>query len=144
MVVIAPNEAQILADFVAEIIGKMGLSRWKVLVMDEPAPEDSLATITLNPQRYIAELKIGYGWPELSLEEKREVLLHETLHLWHYRLNHIVEDLEDSLSDKVMKLVWKRYTREVEYMVDQISIFLTEDKDLAELWDKVYGEYSRA
>ena len=53
---LSDREAQIAADFAAEVILELGLGRWQALVMEKPSPNDTVASITYVENRYVAQI----------------------------------------------------------------------------------------
>lgn len=71
---ISENEAEIIANFAAEVISTLGLGRWRVLVMTDPSEKGTIATVTYVENRYVAELRVSKDWVSRKSEEKYEAM----------------------------------------------------------------------
>lgn len=69
-----------------------------------------------------------------SDDERRDTIVHEMLHLLHFRINHIFDDTRDFMHDYEHDALAKRYRRETELMVDHLAAFLAATHTLKEAW----------
>ena len=139
---ISENEAEIIANFAAEVISTLGLGRWRVLVMTDPSEKGTIATVDYVEDRYVAELRVSKDWVSRKSEEKYEAIIHECLHLLHLRVNQVLQDLEKVTLPHQLDTAWLHYTREIEYMVDRLATYVAMDSYLKSAWEKarVYNE----
>lgn len=131
---LSDREAQIAADFAAEVILELGLGRWQALVMEKPSPNDTVASITYVENRYVAQIFLCKRWSTQSSGDQYQALIHECLHLIHLRINHVLQDLESIVRPDQLGSAWVHYNREIEYMVDNLSTYVMQDKHLWNKW----------
>ena len=131
---LSDREARIAADFAAEVISELGLGRWQALVMEKPSPSNTIASITYVENRYVAQIFLCKRWSTQSSGDQYQALIHECLHLIHLRINHVLQDLESIVRPDQLGSAWVHYNREIEYMVDNLSTYVMQDKHLWNKW----------
>jgi hypothetical protein len=107
--------------------------------MDDPADDDDLGSISTVDGKYTAQLYLASDWMKRTDEERREVIVHEMLHLLHFRVDHVLDDARDLMHDHEHAQLQRRYRRETELMVDHLAKFLSRTHTLAEAWDVAHG-----
>lgn len=128
------REAQAVADFATEVIGALHLPGWQVLVMEEPADGDCIASIDYVDGKYTAQLYLCSDWMKRTDAERCETVVHEVLHLLHFRVNHVIDDARDFMHHHEHDALSRRYRRETELMVDHLAKFLSRTHSLSEAW----------
>lgn len=137
---VADEEAQAVADYAVDVGLALGLPTWKFLVMEESAEEGANASIDPMDGYYVARLYLGAQWMDLDYDNRREIITHEVCHLLHYRINHVIDDARDLMHDHEHDALYRRYQREVEYMVDHIARFFASTHRLEQAWDRAHGK----
>lgn len=132
-------EAGRVARFAAEVVSILGMARWRVSVMEEPAPDDTVACIKPITPYYRAEMKLHRDWSRQPVEIRRSAIVHEVCHLLHYQVDHVLEDAGGLMHDHEHEQVATHYERAVEYMVDLLTTFVEEQADVRAAWDSIYG-----
>ena len=136
------REAQAVADFAAEVLGALSMPSWQVLVMEKPAHEDAVASITPVEGKYTAQLYLCSDWMKRTDQDRRETVVHEVLHLLHFRINHVIADAADLMREHEHDALEVRYRRETELMVDHLAKFLSRTHTLEQAWDVAHGKTS--
>lgn len=131
---VTKREAQAVCDFAVNVLTALHMPGWQILVMEEPADEDELAAIRPVDGKYTAQLWLCSDWMKRSDEERRETVVHEVLHLLHFRINHVVDDARDLMHDHEHDAMQRRYFRETDLMVDHLAKFLSCTHSLEEAW----------
>lgn len=116
------------AAFMGRVACLLGLPTWRILIAVEPADEDCSASIQATRGRYCATVRLNAQWETLDLETRRLVLVHETLHLLHHRIDDALDGVRGA----------GRYRLEAEYMVDLLSHAVVEWPAVREAFDDVY------
>jgi hypothetical protein len=135
------REEKALAAYVVELLGLLGMPAWRLHwhTHDLP-PEGALASVLPTRGRYVAEIWLCADWMKRPVEERRDSITHEILHLLH-------RDLTDWIEDEVGPLVFehefkridKSFHRVVELMVDRIALFMANTQPLTEAWERAYA-----
>lgn len=135
------REAQAVCDFAAEVLTTLHMPGWQILVMEVPVPDDeeAWAMIDTVEGKYTAQLSLCSEWMKLDDRQRRETVVHEVLHLLHFRVNHVIDDARDLMHDHEHDALQKRYNRETELMVDHLAKFLSRTHTLEEAWDIAHG-----
>lgn len=141
---VTKREAQAIADFAIEILAALHMPGWQILISEEPTDEDDIAAISPMDTKYTAVLYLASDWMKRSEEERRETIVHEVLHLLHFRVNHVFEDARNLMHDYEHDALQLRYTRETELMVDHLAKFLSRTHSLEGAWDTAHGRTTRA
>lgn len=136
---VSKSEARAVCDFAANVVSALHMPGWKILVMDDPCEDDALASISWVDGKYTAQIYLCAGWMNRSSDERRETVVHEVLHLLHFRINHVIDDARDLMHDHEHDALARRYQRETELMVDHLAKFLAETHNLEEAWDKAHA-----
>jgi hypothetical protein len=136
---VTKREAQAVADFASEVLTALRMPSWQVLVMEEPADEDCVASISTVEGKYTAQLYLASDWMKRTDQDRRETVVHEMLHLLHFRVNHVIEDAELLLREHEAADLDRRYHRETELMVDHLAKFLSRTHTLEQAWDAAHG-----
>jgi hypothetical protein len=131
---VTKREAQAVCDFAADVLSALCMPSWQVLVMEEPADEDCVASISTVEGKYTAQLYLASDWMKRTDHDRRETVVHEVLHLLHFRVNHVVEDVALLLREHEAAELDRRYHRETELMVDHLAKFLSRTHSLTEAW----------
>lgn len=92
---VTKREAQAVVDFAIDVLELLHMPGWQILVMDDPADEDDLASISTVEGKYTAQLHLASDWMKRTDEERCETVVHEVLHLLHFRVNHVIDDARD-------------------------------------------------
>ena len=133
------REAQAVCDFAKNVVEALHMPGWQILVMEDPADDDAQATIDWVYGQYTAQLYLASDWMKRSDANRREVVVHEVLHLLHFRINHVFDDAADLMHDHEHDALMKRYRRETELMVDHLAKFLSRTHTLEQAWDHAHG-----
>lgn len=131
---VTKREAQAVCDFAANVMGALHMPGWQVLVMEDPADEDDLASISALDGKYTAQFWLASDWMRRTDDERRETVVHEVLHILHFRINHVLDDAAALLSERDREQLEKRYQRETELMVDHLAKFLSRTHSLEQAW----------
>lgn len=114
-----------------QIANMVGTPRWVLRLATDPSDEGTCAQIRMNEDRYFATLKVCADWMDLPTSEKQNTIIHEVCHLLFHRLDHVVDDVVNLMHDHEYEKVRDAYSREVELIVDQLSVTL---QDHAPAW----------
>lgn len=136
---VTKREAQAVADFASEVLTTLNMPGWRILVMDEPADDDSVASIDTVYGKYTAQVYLASDWMKRTDQDRRETVVHEMLHLLHFRINHIFDDAAELMRDHEHEALNTRYRRETELMVDHLAKFLARTHTLESAWDHAHG-----
>lgn len=117
------------AAFMGRVVCLLGLPTWRILIAVEPADEDCAASIQATRGRYCATVRLNAQWETFDLETRRLVLVHETLHLLHHRIDDALDGVRGA----------GRYRLEAEYMVDLLSHAVTDWPAVRAAFDDVYA-----
>lgn len=132
------KEAQAVVDFACFVAAQLGLPKWAITVLDEPADDDAMASIEPLGWRWVAELKLNQDWMTYDSAARRNTIVHEVCHLLHYGINHVIEDAADLMHDHEWQQINRRYHRATEYMVDHLAGFIDSHYDLRAEWDRLH------
>lgn len=137
---ITKREAQAVCDFAAEVLTALRMPAWTILVMEEPADDDDLGSINYVEGKYTAQLWLSSDWMKRTDQDRRETVVHEVLHLLHFRVNHVIDDARDLMPNHEHDALQRRYRRETELMVDHLAKFLAGTHSLESAWDIAHGK----
>lgn len=132
---VSRKEADKIVAFVRRMLNLLHMPLWTILVMEEPSEEGTLACIDVVDQRYVAQLYLCERWKDLPKHTKIEVLVHETLHLIHVRVNDVFDDAADYMHAHEHTSLRRRYRRETELMVDHLAKFIAGTHKVEEAYD---------
>lgn len=107
----------------------MGLTHWKIKLMDEHTAEDgnedALATIGIIPGRHQAELRLAKDFLTFPLEDKRIAIIHELLHCHQQKLLLWADDtLKEVLGLVAYEIFNAAYRDNFEHMVDDLAVVI--------------------
>ncbi len=139
---VTDDEAEAIVAFASDVAGALGLPTWQIAVMEEPVRKKHKADATITPidGRYFAEIRLAKDWMTFDEARRRQVIVHEILHLLHVRINDVFEDARDYMHDHEHASLHRRFVRETELMVDHLSLFLTATHTIEEAWDTAHGK----
>lgn len=129
-----------MCDFAIDVLQLLNMPGWQVLVMEEPAEEDAVASISPVYGKYTAQLYLGSDWMKRTDDDRCETVVHEVLHLLHFRINHVIDDARGLMRDHEHDALEVRYRRETELMVDQLAKFLSRTHTMRESWDTAHSK----
>lgn len=133
---VSDAEATAVLDYATNLLATLRMPAWTVLIMENPADDDCLASVVPVDGRYSAQLYLCADWEKRSHEERRTVVTHEILHLLHRNVSVAVLDDSQDLMHAWEHEQWeRRVRRELELMVDNLAHFLAETHTLVEAWD---------
>lgn len=128
-----------VAAFAARVVELLRLPGWKVNISDKTADKaDALATVTTTTGRYCATIRLHSTWESLSLDERREVLAHEVLHLAHHRVDDAVNRAAEHMLQSPFDELRDGVTLEIEYMVDVLAYVVADWPAVRQAFDAVY------
>lgn len=110
--------------YLADLAGRLGLSGWDVWVAAEPSKDGALAHVEPTEGRRVAPVHLCSDWPERGPEDKRQILVHELLHLVHRDQTDLIRSaLPESgyLPDGAYRLLWESFRLATEVMVDHLA-----------------------
>lgn len=136
---VTKREAQAVADFASEVLTALHMPGWQVLIMDDPADDDDVASISTVHGKYTAQVYLASDWMRRTDQDRRETVVHEMLHLLHFRIDHILDDAANYMRDHEHEALATRYRRETELMVDHLAKFLSRTHSLESAWDHAHG-----
>lgn len=136
---VTKREAQAVCDFAIEVMTALHMPGWQILVMEEPADEDDVASISPVEGKYTAQLWLASDWMKRTEHDRLETVVHEVLHLLHFRINHVLDDAADFMRDHEHEALYARFRRETELMVDHLAKFLSRTHSLERAWDVAHG-----
>lgn len=121
-----------------EVIGdRLGLPSFRYVIGSEPTEEDNHASVTISSQRYVAVISVHKDWKEYSPLVKSETLLHEVLHCVLASLDEIWNQacFNGYTPQAVAEQLHRTWVREAELAVDLLTMFVSREIDLAEMWE---------
>lgn len=136
---VTKREAQAVCDFAADVMTLLHMPGWQILVMEAPADDDCIASIIPVEGKYVAQLSLARDWMKRSSDERRETVVHEVLHLLHFRVNHVIDDAGDFMHAHEHGAIRRSYWRETELMVDHLAKFLAETHSIEEAWEAAHS-----
>ncbi|WHT21010.1 hypothetical protein N8J89_08065 [Crossiella sp. CA-258035] len=80
---ISSKEQDRILAFCVEVLQRLGMPSYELVLSDEPSDEGTDASIASVPGRYAATLRVCKRWDSLPKSEKVNTLVHEMLHLTH-------------------------------------------------------------
>lgn len=121
---------------------QLGLPHWIIYVGDNgPCPDDAYADCDANPTRYMAKVRLGRRWPELTTWAQANALIHECLHVSHHQLTEGIQvEVRNALSRKdqrIFNIIEARNDLEAERMVDQLATALTDSLGAVKVWRRI-------
>lgn len=132
------RDAQKVLDFMIEFRKVLGLPHCWISVKDKPAPDDALAMIEHEEQRQYASVYLGRTWKSMSEFDRFHAAVHETLHMIHRRVETVViVETEHLLHDYEHATLQRNFNREIELMVDQLTLAWCDIAEVRALW---YGD----
>ena len=137
---VTKREAQAVCDFATEVLTALHMPGWTILVMEEPSDDDCVASINWTYGKYTAQLYLCSDWMKRTDQDRRETVVHEVLHLLHFRVNHVIDDAADLMREHEHDALYVRYRRETELMVDHLAKFLSRTHSLESAWDIAHGK----
>lgn len=137
---VTAREAQAVCDFAADVLTTLHMPGWQILVMEDPADDDDIAAISTVEGKYSAQLWLCTDWMKRTDHDRRETIVHEVLHLLHFRINHVFNDARGLMRDHEHDALATRYRRETELMVDHLAKFLSRTHTLEHAWDTAHGK----
>lgn len=132
------REANAVCEFAIDVLQLLHMPGWQVLVMEDPADEDCVASILPVEGKYTAQLYLASDWMKRSDDERCETVVHEVLHLLHFRVNHVLDDARGLMHDHEHDALYVRYRRETELMVDHLAKFLSRTHSMRASWDTAH------
>ena len=132
-------EAGRAANFAAAVAAILGMARWRINIMEEPAPDDAAACIKPIEPYFRAEIKLNRNWSKEPLEMRFRTLVHEVCHLMHYQVDQVFDDAGLSMPDHEHEELGRHYFRATEYMVDLLAMYVEQQDEVRAAWDRIYG-----
>jgi hypothetical protein len=108
--------------YVREIADRLGRKDWAFL-LDRRAPQnDALAETNVTYGVASSMIRFSTQFPSLSLEEQREIVVHEILHAHHDRIDtHIFHAIEANGSTALLTMLRKCVSNDIEMIVDALA-----------------------
>jgi len=132
-------EGQRILTFCCDLPKSFLLCNYKVAIANDPADEDSVAHITVSPQRHYATIYLSVDWMEREEEERFNCIIHEIMHIWHHRLTTHVEAIQESgcLPNTTYDVWYESVRKEAEFMCDGIANAVQEFLQVRARWDEL-------
>jgi hypothetical protein len=107
--------------------GRLGLSAWDItLNFREPCPDTADATTWRSDDYDRATIRFDKDWRKWNEVFAGRIAVHELLHLATRNLDRVVADLEGELHKDAYTQVDRRYSHEIEGLVDRLAVRLVE------------------
>ncbi len=120
---IPEKEFEVLERYIQAIAQRMGLRDWEIVVRNEAATRGK-AQCQAIVGRKVAIIRVGHDFMDWSADDQRHAVVHELVHPHFENAWNVVElDLDESraLSQQAFDLMYKTFTRQMEYGVDGIA-----------------------
>jgi len=141
---VEPEDSWLGADEVIRIlkfcgqVGRLlGLPDFRYVFAADPSEEDCHASVTVASKRYVAVVAVNKEWGGYTVRAKAESLAHEVLHCFMARLDEIWDQacFNDFIPSPTAQMLQRVWVREMELVVDLLTMFVYNTKDLEKLWD---------
>lgn len=107
----------------------VGLTSWEIDLADEPIEGENLAAVNCTFGRLHAAVIVARDWMEQPLEERRQAVMHELVHVMTDRVEQSFSDMEALMAPQVYTLAFNTFRTNVEYAVDEIARQLVKFSD---------------
>lgn len=121
---LTPEQARAIAAYIRQVADLMGLAHWDVYLAAKPAPKDAWASVHPVDGRQVAPIYVCRGWWDRSLEDRRNDIVHELIHVIHRDQTDLIRlGLADSgyLPEKAYRLLFSGFRQATEVMVDHLA-----------------------
>lgn len=115
------RKKQTTVEYTRQIAVSMGLGGWVIEESADPASEGCLAEIEATYGQRHAKLSLCKDWDELPVEEQRDTIVHELLHVHLAHLTQLAHDIVESLDEGASKASKAALTLTEEYTVDAMA-----------------------
>jgi hypothetical protein len=107
--------------------GRLGLASWEVVLdFEEPCSEVAHAVASRPDDYDRATIRFDKDWKKWSEAFSGRIVVHELLHLLTRDIDRVVADLEGELHKDAYTQVDRRYSHEIEGLVDRLAVRLVE------------------
>jgi hypothetical protein len=113
-----------LAAYIRQLADLLGLRDWEIELLSEPADGKRTAEVQPTIGRKCATINVCRNWWSLSLEEMRQTIAHELIHLHFANCLHVVQiDLANVrlIGYPAFEVLIQTYIRQEEYGVDGLA-----------------------
>lgn len=117
-------EGERVVRFGAWLLTMLRLSNWRVDLAASPCDEDNIAHVDITEGRHVATVYLSSSWMEESEEVRLNCVIHEIMHVVHYRLtHHMYAHLEKGgyVPDAAREVMWEGTRIEAEYLADHLA-----------------------
>lgn len=123
--------------FTTKLLERLGMSEWRVRLLTVPASKGAYADIRPLKNTHVGELRLCSSWMAENVEAVRiETLIHEMVHLTHYRLTGLIaEDLHEWVGYRVYRDFHPKWEESIEMWTDHMTqVLLGLMKEEIEEW----------
>lgn len=116
------------------------MDQWDIIIMNEPCDKEDDAEVTPQDNYFCAQVRINEKWAELPPFVKKDVVIHELLHLLHRELTDLWQQVtfqNKGMSESDAGLFQNFWFVSVERMVGHLS------KIIADGWDQQWPAPSK-
>lgn len=113
-----------IQTYIEILQAELKLQAWDIYVAMEPAADDCNAVINFYSGRRVASIQLHPEWEEKSNADKRHILVHELLHVFHHDADDNLFrflDASGDLSSYVVCILKDQTRRDLERMVDSLA-----------------------
>jgi hypothetical protein len=143
---VGDGEATRITRFMCDVLKTMLLSNWTVRLSPDPCGEENHAEVTILTGRHVATVYVSSDWNTLEDEEKINVLVHEAMHVLHFRVTkHAMASIRESkyLPEPTFDLWYESVRVEAELMCDGLANAFTAFTRVQERWEELAPKKSR-
>lgn len=118
------EEGERVVRFAAWILTCLRMANWRVDLSPEPSDEDAIAEVNCVEGRHVATVALASDWKDRPDEERMNAVIHEMMHVVHYRLtHHMYSHLEKGgfVPDATREIMWEGTRIEAEFMADHLA-----------------------
>lgn len=130
------TDKQRLEAYVRDCADLFGLPHWEITLDDESADDGNIAQIQLLRVAFRAYLRVAADFAERGVDEIRETIVHELVHLHFANALYVVEDdfkKNPAIAKATAEAITEAYVRQHEIAVDSIARAIACDFPLIQL-----------
>lgn len=131
--------------FIADILRTLQSMPYQIALLDDPTPEDTRASVAVQPGYLVAELGLCAHWDELDSEQQMNALLHETMHIILQPMYNVYAALvnSDYIPPAMRDYAGEHFTQANETVCEQMASAMTEWIKVKDGWDSAL-KYAKA
>lgn len=111
-------------QYLCDLQKEMYLGHFQLMLSRAHADDDCHAQIFPTPGRFVATIKLGHDFYEMTPEDQRETLVHELLHLY-LSVPDGIWGMNEALNETTYLVLREAMHMQIEYATDHIARVLS-------------------